>query len=72
LEPVEKAEAKERQGQRTDLGHVGNFPQGSGKTRDKIGSFAGVSGRKVRRGLRAAHFVVETGAKRFDRNSSAP
>jgi N6-adenosine-specific RNA methylase IME4 len=44
LEPLEKAAAKKRQlaGRRPS----GNFPEG-GQVRDKIGAFAGVSGRQV-------------------------
>jgi N6-adenosine-specific RNA methylase IME4 len=46
LEPIEKAAAKARSGARTDLRE--NFPEvEAGRTRDKIGSFAGVSGRTV-------------------------
>jgi ParB/RepB/Spo0J family partition protein len=46
LEPVEKAAAKERQGTRNDL--VESFHNVErGKTRDKIGAFAGVSGKTV-------------------------
>jgi hypothetical protein len=46
LEPIEKAAARER----TQVGRPpgGKFPRGqTGKTRDKIGSFAGISGRTV-------------------------
>lgn len=47
LEPTEKAAARERQGTRNDK-HPGNFPRGSEeRARDKIGAFAGVSGRTV-------------------------
>jgi len=48
LEPIEKAAAKARQGTRTDL--VESFHDvAAGKTRDRIGAFAGVSGRTVRK-----------------------
>jgi hypothetical protein len=39
LEPIEKAAARERQGKRNDL--VENVHNVGGKTRDKIGAFAG-------------------------------
>jgi len=40
-----RTEAKQRQGQRTDI-HGGKFPQGEpGKTRDKVAAVTGVSGR---------------------------
>lgn len=46
LEPVEKAAAKERM--KAGRAPSGNFPKGiGGETRDCIGAFAGVSGRKV-------------------------
>jgi N6-adenosine-specific RNA methylase IME4 len=46
LEPIEKAAAKKRQGMRNDL--VESFHNvANGKTRDKVGAFAGVSGRTV-------------------------
>jgi N6-adenosine-specific RNA methylase IME4 len=46
LEPIEKAAAKERQGARNDL--CESFTQvGKQRAADKIGSFAGVSGRTV-------------------------
>jgi N6-adenosine-specific RNA methylase IME4/ParB-like chromosome segregation protein Spo0J len=46
VEPIERAAAKGRQGARNDL--VESFHEvGAGKTRDKIGAFAGVSGRTV-------------------------
>src|SRR2546428_8697036 len=50
IEPVEKAAAKERQveGGRSGGKAGGKLPQAStGKSRDKIGAFAGVSGRTV-------------------------
>lgn len=40
LEPIEKAEAKKRQGSRTDKG---NIPQKSAESRDEIAKIAGVS-----------------------------
>jgi ParB-like nuclease domain len=48
LEPIERAAAQERQ-RATRFGHGnGNFPPpGKGKTRDKVASFAGVSGRNL-------------------------
>jgi len=45
----------ERQGERTDLEHGGNLPQGSGKTRDKLGAVFGVGGKTYEK----AHKVVE-------------
>jgi ParB-like chromosome segregation protein Spo0J len=46
LEPIEKAAAKERQGSRNDLRET--FPEvGEQRARDKLGAFAGVSGRTV-------------------------
>jgi ParB/RepB/Spo0J family partition protein len=46
LEPQEKAAAKERQGARNDIRE--SFPDvGEQRVRDKIGAFAGVSGRTV-------------------------
>jgi ParB family chromosome partitioning protein len=46
VEPIERAKAKEREQVGRPPG--GKFPQGTtGKTRDKIGAFAGVSGRTV-------------------------
>jgi N6-adenosine-specific RNA methylase IME4 len=46
LEPIEKAAAKERQGTRNDIRET--FPEvGEQRARDKIGAFAGVSGRTV-------------------------
>jgi ParB/RepB/Spo0J family partition protein len=47
LEPVEKAAAKERQGSRTDLVETFHEVPRPQKSRDKIGDFAGVSGRTV-------------------------
>lgn len=44
LEPVEKMAAKERM---SEGGKVGKVSTPSGKTRDKIGEFAGMSGRNV-------------------------
>jgi len=46
VEPIERARAKAREQAGRPPG--GKFPQGAiGKTRDKIGAFAGVSGRTV-------------------------
>ena len=46
LEPMEKKEAKERQGTRTDLQLVGKFPTSKKvQTRDKLGQAVGMSGR---------------------------
>ena len=47
MEPAEKEAAKERQDEARKRIGGGNFPQPTGKTRDKIGAFAGVSGRTV-------------------------
>jgi ParB/RepB/Spo0J family partition protein len=48
LEPIEKAAAKKRQGQRTDLKTTSaKLSQKSIRASDKIGAFAGVSGRTV-------------------------
>ena len=47
MEPVEKAAAKGRQGTRTDLVETFHEVPKPQKTRDKIGAFAGVSGRTV-------------------------
>lgn len=47
LEPLERAEAKARQGTRTDR-HRGKLPPSSaGKTRDKLAAVVGVSGRTL-------------------------
>jgi ParB-like chromosome segregation protein Spo0J len=66
LEPEVKADAKARQGTRTDLGKqpAGNFPVG--RARDIVGSYAGVSGKtleKARRIVKAA----EREPKKFGR-----
>ena len=62
LEPVEKEVAKERQGTRTDIQHCGKFPQS--KTRDKVGAFAGVSGRTVEK-LKAVVEAAEENPEKF-------
>jgi hypothetical protein len=46
LAPIEAAAARERQGTRTDK-LPGKFPEGEQRARDKVGAFAGVSGRTV-------------------------
>jgi N6-adenosine-specific RNA methylase IME4 len=46
LQPIEDAAARKRQGTRTDLRE--SFPESSaGRARDKVGAFAGVSGRQI-------------------------
>jgi N6-adenosine-specific RNA methylase IME4 len=46
LEPIEKAAAKGRMSEGARVGKI-STPSAAGKTRDKIGAFAGVSGRTV-------------------------
>ena len=46
MEPVEKAAAKERMSEGGKVGKV-STPSNAGRTRDKLGAFAGVSGRTV-------------------------
>ena len=63
LEPIEKAAARER----TQVGRPpgGKFPQGqAGKTRDKIGAFAGISGRTVEKITEAARRETDFGRQR--------
>jgi N6-adenosine-specific RNA methylase IME4 len=63
IEPIEKAAAKERQGTRNDL--VENFHNvEGGKTRDKIGAFAGVSGRTIQK-IAAVVDAAETEPQRY-------
>jgi N6-adenosine-specific RNA methylase IME4 len=61
LEPIEKAAAKERQGSRNDLRET--FPEvDEQRARDKVGAFAGVSGRtveKIAQVMRAAEVEPE-------------
>jgi ParB-like chromosome segregation protein Spo0J len=46
LAPIEEAAAKERMSEGGKVGKL-STPSGAGKTRDKVGAFAGVSGRTV-------------------------
>ena len=55
LRPAFEAAARERQGERTDLEHSGNLPEGPGRTRDKLGAVFGVGGKTYEK----AHKVVE-------------
>jgi N6-adenosine-specific RNA methylase IME4 len=63
LEPKQKEAAKARQGMRSDLQHSGNFP-GSGDARDKVGAFAGVSGRTVEK-IKAVVEAAEENPEKF-------
>jgi hypothetical protein len=47
MAPLEAAAARERQLRGTRIEPSGNFPGGAGRVRDKIGAFAGLSGRTV-------------------------
>jgi N6-adenosine-specific RNA methylase IME4 len=62
LEPVEREAAKERQG-RPGEPRSGNFPEHA-RTRDKIGAFAGVSGRTVEK-IAAIVAAAEAEPERF-------
>ena len=63
LEPIERAAAKARQGTRNDL--RANFPEvGEQRARDKIGAFAGVSGRTVEK-IAAVVAAAEAEPDRF-------
>jgi N6-adenosine-specific RNA methylase IME4/ParB-like chromosome segregation protein Spo0J len=63
LEPIEKAAAKARQGARNDLRE--NFPDvGEQRARDRIGAFAGVSGRTVEK-IAAIVEAAEAEPERF-------
>jgi DNA adenine methylase len=65
LEALEREQARERQGTRTDLpGPSGKFPEGSrGQTRDKVASAVGMSGRTYER----ARAIVEAARQEPDK-----
>jgi hypothetical protein len=52
LEPLEKLAAKERMSEGGKVGKI-STPSEAGKTRDKVGAFAGVTGRPKAYGIKA-------------------
>jgi N6-adenosine-specific RNA methylase IME4 len=63
LEPIEKVAAKERQGSRNDLRET--FPEvAEQRARDKVGAFAGVSGRTVEKIAQVMH-AAETEPEKY-------
>ncbi|MGP0058588.1 MAG: MT-A70 family methyltransferase [Beijerinckiaceae bacterium] len=64
LLPKEQEAAKERQGTRSDLVETFHEVENAGKTRDKIGNFAGVSGRTVEKIARVVE-AAEQEPERF-------